>query len=522
VRATRQTPLAVVLAVVAAFASAVSAEETTSDAAAAPSPARFVITVGYNGGPSDERRPLQYADDDAARFHALQQSAEKTWLLTTFDVNSASLFAPLTQVAQQPTKQMLSRVLGEATWSIREAKRQGRPTELVFFFAGHGDVSADGEGFVVLADGVLTKRELETQVVVASPADINHIVIDACASYLMVARGEATAAPIPLTPEMLAKLDANASTAAAWDRTGVFVSTSSAAEVHETAALGGGVFSFLLRSALVGGGDVNADGRVEYGEAQGFVAAASAAIHDPRAKLDTFVRPPKQRPHVSLSTLATLPAASYLWVEPGARSAVSIFDSHGVPYASTHSEPDASTYVALVGHPFFWVQMDDEEALLIPRHAGAYAMSSLSFAPATQARGHDTTFDLFAVPYGKTFMQGFLAQSTVAAPAATTSAVSLPIATDGHPPWRIPWGMMSGVAGATGAVLLVGAGASAVANAVAFAQLRQRFETSGTLDPELALQADGFMTGAVFLSIAGGALLTSSVGLAWIAIQEDE
>ena len=64
---------------------------TLACAAAAPAPPeRYLIVVGYNGGAPDTRPPLSFADDDAARLYLqLAPGAHRSWLLTTFDGESA-------------------------------------------------------------------------------------------------------------------------------------------------------------------------------------------------------------------------------------------------------------------------------------------------------------------------------------------------------------------------------------------------------------------------------------------------
>ena len=55
-----------------------------------------------------------------------------------------------------------------------------------FFYAGHGRVSDDGQGLITLQDGMFSRDDLYREVIAASPAHLNHIIIDACNSYFMV------------------------------------------------------------------------------------------------------------------------------------------------------------------------------------------------------------------------------------------------------------------------------------------------------------------------------------------------
>ena len=495
----------------------------------APPPARFVVVLGYNGAAGDERPQLRYADDDAARFF-LQTfpGAERAWLLTTFDTESARAFGALAEQATAPTSQQLARVLGEASWLIRKARQQGRGTELVFYFAGHGDVSPGGEGYVVLADGGFTRSDLDAQVVQASPADVNHVLLDACASYFMVSRGDgATSERVPLTPDLLDVLKSPAGPATrdpgAWSRTGVLVSTSSAAEVHESAEVGGGVFSYLLRSALAGGADSNGDGVVEYSEAAAFVAAAGAALDDPRARLRIHARAPVQRPHTALVDLRDSGAEHFLVVDAHRPVHLRILDARGVPWVELHRDGTEPVLLALVGNPFFIVQREGQEAVLVPRRAGAYALSSLAFADGPAPRGPRTgSFaGLFLVEYGGSFLQGYLARAD-AVPPLSRPPFEVGFAPAGAPPFRVPWWPLASGAFASAGVLAAIAGGCAVGNALAFSELEKRFHATGTLDPALSLQADSFLTGAAVLSVGALAALAAGGGLSVVALTEED
>lgn len=494
-------------------------------AAADDDVARYAIVIGYNGGDDGERPVLSFADDDAARFFLqVYQGSERAWLLTTFDGESARSFGAVVDQAVQPTRQELARVLGEASWLIRKRREEGRRTELVFYFAGHGDVSAGGEGFVVLADGPFTRTELDTQVVRASPAHVNHLVLDACASFHMVARGGSDGR-VKLTPALLDVIRGRATPEAnaAWERTGVLVSTSDAAEVHESAGVGGGVFSYLLRSALAGAADVNRDGRVEYGEAAGFIASASSLLEDPRARLDVHARAPRQAPHAALSDLEALGAEHFLVVDTARAIHLRVLDARGVPYAELHRAAGAPLVLALVGNPFYVVQEGALEAVLVPRHAGGYALSALSWDARQERapRGRDVFAGLFTHPYGDAFLAGFLAESELAAP-RPGARFDVAWAERGEPPLRVPWWPLAGTAFTAGGLLAVGAAGAALGNALAFAELQRRFHVSGTIDPALALEADAWLTGAAVLSAGALAALLAAGGLSAVALGAEE
>ena len=501
----------------------------SSAPAAASSPARVVVVVGYNGGAPDPRPPLSFADDDAARlFKTLAPTSTRSWLLTTFDRESARTSADLTEVARAPTKEALAGVLGEAFWVLRQEKAKGRDTELVFAFAGHGDVDDSGRGFIVMADGAFTRDDLAAQVLEASPADINHVIVDACSSYFFVksrGTGKAESAGVKLSPELLNVLTPAGSAGlsqAARARTGLLVSTSTATEVHESSTLSAGVFSYLLRSALTGVADVDGNGRVEYAETAAFVAQASLGLADPRARLQIHAEAPLQRPHSALMRLDDSGAGRFLAVDSGGQKHLRLLDPRGVPYAEVHTTGDAPVYVALVGEPFFLVQEEGKEAVLVPREAGAYALSALTFADVPQARGlREGLMGLFQTPFGADFVRGYIAQTSMtppqgfgsdATPVATTFAP--PWASAGAPPAVLPVGTIGGVALGAAGVVGLAAGIAVVGNQVAFSALESDFSTSGELDPALVLEVESWRSaataltvGAVSLGVLGASLL---------------
>jgi hypothetical protein len=501
---------------------------TTSLHAASEAPARALIVIGYNGGPPDSRKPLSFADDDAARlFGALAPTSTKAWLLTTFDKESARTFPDLSDVARAPTRDALAGALGEAFWLLRQEKAKGRETELVFAFAGHGDVDDGGMGFVVLQDGTFTRDDLLHQVLEPSPADVNHVVVDACSSYFFVeARGGNAAGSqgVALTPKLLDVLKHPMSEAVR-ARTGVLVSTSQAAEVHESRALNAGVFSFLLRSALTGVADVNHDGRVEYAEAAAFIMGASGEVEDPRARLSIHAEAPLQRPHSALVDLRQQ-GDRFLAIDE-ARGHLRVFDPRGVPYAEVNVRGDAAApvYMALNAEPFFIVQRDDEEALLVPRAAGGYALSALTFEKKrdAQTRGMSDTFSrLFARTYDAQFVGGVLAGSELPAPVRGDEGTRFALAWAKQPPLRIPVNLVGGGA-VVGAIIIGGVAAGAlVGNNLAFQALQAKFAQTGALDPKLSLDVEGWRQVTTGLTFGAAAVGAVGVGLlVWSFSLED-
>ncbi|HEY1099694.1 MAG TPA: hypothetical protein VGF99_12245 [Myxococcota bacterium] len=507
------------IGLLAALAAGAGAPAPSLPASSSTPASRYVVVVGYNGPVGGDRAPLSWADDDAVRlYQQLLPGAKQAWLLTAFDDDSARLWSREGISARPPTRTELAHVLGEAYWAMRDEAAVGG-AELVFAVVGHGDVDKDGEGHVVLADGVFSRTDLERQVIEASPARVNHVVVDACASYHMVARGDgAEALPVDLQVALSPRLH---EASVGWERTGVLVATSSAAATHESAAVGGGIFSFVLRSALTGAADVNRDGRVEYGEVAAFVAAANAAVTDPRARLDITARAPRHDPHVAVNDLVNHDPGHWLYLDARSPRHVRVIDARGLPWAEIHREAGVPALVALTGSPYFVIEAADQQAVVVPRERGAYALSSLQFNKAPTSRGADpATAAFFAVPYGRAFVDGFLATSPLAGPAADGD-FTVAFASSGAPPMRLPLGELATGSLIAAGTFAVGAAGAAIGNVVALGELDAGFRRTGTLDPAASLRADSFLT--AFGVLGAGAVVTGVAGAAFaVAASREE
>jgi hypothetical protein len=308
--------------------------------AAEPPVARFVIAVGHNEAP--DRPALRYADDDAARmFEILSPGAELAVLHTAFDAESQPIFAELRAVAAPPTRAAVIATLARVTERAAAARRAGRRTELFFYHAGHGDVD-DGQGHVFLADGRLDGAMLETHLLEAPERpDRVHLAVDACKSYFLVAgRGPGTTTRQP----------APVAFAGPVRRPGVgyLLSTSSDADAHEWGAVGGGVFSHLLRSALLGGADADLDARVTYDEVGAFMGAATEGVTAGPFRPDVFVRPPPEDARAALGTPAAM-ALTPLRIEAAEAGRLLIVDERGLRFAEAHKAAGTPLMVWLAG-----------------------------------------------------------------------------------------------------------------------------------------------------------------------------
>jgi hypothetical protein len=366
----------------------------------------FAVIVGSNDAPDTSLAPLRFADDDAARYlETLGTRTESARVLTVLDADSQKLYPEVARRALPPTHKALRAALASAFAEIEAANRAGRRTVFYFVYVGHGSVGDDGEGTMHLLDGRFSRSDLYQEVIAESPATVNHVVIDACNAYLMVARrgGE--------DPEVKQAVDdfLDRESLARHPNTGVLVSTTKASEVHEWARYAAGVFSHEVRSGMVGAADVDDDGEVSYDEIRAFVAAANAHVADPKAKLRAFAlapaldrREPFARPRASQRALSVVVPATL-------RGHSFLEDARGVRVADFHAAqtltlrvPPASTYFLHVG--------TDEIRLPAEGLAVVDAGKHPRVPTAIAARGAEVvTFqrDLFAVPFSTAYFQGF-------------------------------------------------------------------------------------------------------------------
>jgi hypothetical protein len=249
-------------------------------------PAGFAIIVGNNASPSLHLPELRYADDDAARmtetFGVLGRV--EVALLTTFDADTARLHPHLSARAAPPTKANVEAAFGRLSAWAETERAAGRRTRGYFVFSGHGDMER-GEGFLELADARLGATDFE-RLLKSAKVDELHVVLDSCNSWFVIsprrAGGQFFPTPAEATRALVERLP----------HVGVLVSTSAESEVYEWSELQSGVFSYALRSGLVGGADANHDGDLTYAELAAFVDTATRAIKNPSYRPRVFARGP--------------------------------------------------------------------------------------------------------------------------------------------------------------------------------------------------------------------------------------
>ncbi len=375
--------------------------------AAAPLPVeRFAVVVANNQSLDEGVAALAYAVDDGAKYFELFQSLGiQTKLLAAFSPEAARRFPAAAAAAVPPTRTAVLSAVEQTFQQIGLASQAGATTHFYFVFTGHGNIGPNREGYVTLADARFRRSELYREVLARSPATFNHLILDACYAYFFVLKKGGPDKEGDLREAVRAFLKAE--DLASHPNTGVLLASSSSSETHEWSRWEAGIFSHELRSGLLGGADVDGDGRVTYAEAAAFVEAANAAIDVPRARLRVFYRPPTTAPGVALVHTAPLQALPTLEIEPGHAGQFHIEDARGVRVADFHPSAERPARVALVGQAPFWVRTGEREALLPP--GPRVLTSQLSFAPeAAAARGSvEQTFrkNLFLLPFGPSYFR---------------------------------------------------------------------------------------------------------------------
>ena len=382
---------------------------------------RFLIVVGHNSALDDSVAPLRYADDDAGRtYELLARGSQRATLLTTFDAESQEVFPHLVQVSREPNRRNLLNALEDTYEAIEAAQADGHETVLHVFFSGHGQTrdATGSHAFLNLADGAWTRSDMLDEVVRPQVADYTHVVIDACNAFFMV-HGRGWSDDAEPDPAYEAAVEEHLSSATAvrqYPRVGLFLSTTGEAQVHEWGRFRAGVFSHQFRSAIVGAADVNSDGGLTYDEIAAYIAAANAAVTTSDARLSVYASPPEQNRAVAFVDVEAV-ATTTLLIDAGSPDRFSLSDERGNPYAEVTTAGDRAVEIALAaggrddssylvsrGGEEAWVDVSDGRRVHVEDLEWVASSSGVRSSVDREFRAN-----LFAVPFGQGFYQGFLA-----------------------------------------------------------------------------------------------------------------
>ena len=373
---------------------------------------RYAVIVAHAGDEGGELTPLEYADDDGARYHELfSQLADDVRLYTVLDPASQQLHPEVAKLARIPRRAEVLRGIAEAFERIRIDAAAGHETVFYFVLVGHGTISDGGEGTVALLDGAFSRTDLFQQVLARSPATTNHVIVDACNAYYLVhRRGDGTGPPRQAAVQaFVAREDL-----ARYPNTGILLSTSSEKDTHEWSAYRAGVFSHELRLALAGGADVNGDGVIAYSEVAAFLGAANQHVTT-QARVEVFARPPAADVARPLVDLRAARFTHWLQVPKGPASRIYLEDRRGVRYLDAHIGGKHPVVFGLVPSTHYFVRTADgtrEVKITLARRTRIELDRRAMKPSAITARGaveQSFRLHLYAEPFDADYYRGFVA-----------------------------------------------------------------------------------------------------------------
>ncbi len=373
-------------------------------------PKVYALIVANNHSLESGVASLSFADDDGAKYYELFTAmGAQTRLLAVLDADAQQRFPDAMQNAQPPRREALLAAANSMFTDMRNDRIAGIETILYFVYSGHGHMGPNNEGLLNLLDTPLGRSDLYRDIIAPSPATWNHIIIDACNAYFVVNKRGTSRRQGDHTQTIRRFLDQEE--LRSYPNTGVILAASSESETHEWGRWRAGIFSHELRSALLGGADVDGDGLITYAEAATSVEAANAAIDDPRARLRVYARPPAARVDLPLMNLARFSQQPRVIFGNEAHR-LHIEDGRGVRVADVHRSGEVAYEMVLLGQPPFVLREAEHEAV-VAGDSQRVMFSELAFAsPKLASRGSlERSFRkaLFATAFGPSFFQGAMA-----------------------------------------------------------------------------------------------------------------
>ncbi|MBX7082108.1 MAG: caspase family protein [Nannocystaceae bacterium] len=218
-----------------------AAEEPETEAAPATEGAvrRFALLVGANDG-GNERVRLRYANSDA--------EAVATVLRQIGGVRDADMI-----MLRDPNPEELTSAFEDLAQRVRSASRDGKRTQLIFYYSGHSD-----ERGLLLAGERVDYATLRGRVQ-SMQADVRIAVLDSCASGAFTRSKGGTRRP-PFLVGASSSVEGHA-----------FLTSSSADEsAQESDRVGGSFFTHFFTTGLRGAADADRDRYVTLTEAYRF------------------------------------------------------------------------------------------------------------------------------------------------------------------------------------------------------------------------------------------------------------
>ena len=311
-------------------------------------PRRFALVIGSNDTLDKQQSRLRFADDDAAKMaELLAMTGAEVELLTTFDRESQERFSGWVKRAHRPSHSEVMRAFERLSEQMKAAASEG-PVDFLVYYSGHGDVGPDGQGYLTLEGGKLSRHDLFQHFLSRSSAKHNHILIDACRSEeFVLSRGDWKPDRGPAAYEGQVREYLSQTQLANYPNTGVLLARSVDQQTHEWERYRGGVFTHELLSGLRGGADLNGDGQIEYSELGAFVAAANSGVDDPRAHLAVVVRPPADDERTPVVAHERVAEQRVLYFSTRDRGRYTVEDARGVRLADLRRSGEQPSYLRL-------------------------------------------------------------------------------------------------------------------------------------------------------------------------------
>jgi hypothetical protein len=385
----------------------------------------YSLVVGVNRPLNKDTATLRYADDDAILFHQILSSVGRSVLLVVPDENTRRLHPHAIQ-SKVPSRANILAALQMLQADVRKAKAAGESPEFYFIYSGHGDVK-NNQGYLALAEGGrFTSEDLEKFVLKPSKASANHVIVDACRSYYLVAekRAGGTRRRIQQPFSRATPLTKR------FPRTGFLLSTSSGVSSHEWEEFQAGIFSHEIRSGLLGAADIDGDSQISYQEMWAFIRVANARIANERFRPDVFMVPPKGDHNRSLLNLKGARSVS-LTIPRELPGRYSVEDTQGVRLADLHmGGSNAVTLHIPTTRPFF---VHDkfrrrEYALgLAPVQQSLATVSSRPWSYRQKGAAHEAFTRIFSRPFGADTYSEIVAERRSETPTATVKRTGVAI-----------------------------------------------------------------------------------------------
>jgi hypothetical protein len=401
---------------------ACSLAASSSSARAEPAQPVYAIAIGNNAPPDEQPKlpVLRFADDDAVRYHdVLRRAAVRAELLARLDATSQARHPRAVTYAREPSWQVLSGLLAELSIAMRADLNAGREPVLFLTYSGHGGTLPDGEPYLALADGPLTRSRLHAQVIEALPPVRIHLIVDACnAAAATGARGpgaetprEIEINPVAIAPEQAAKL-LEQNSLARYPNVGALTASAADQEAYEWERIEGGVFTHQVISALLGAADVNADRQIAYSEAQAFVAAAGRNVDHARARPSVVAHPPSGDLRAVLLSLDQLRDIVLLEGRAPRLGRFYVERADGTRWLEANLAPGLPVALALPASESLYVRSDDQEASVRGVPGSRVRFESLDFgSQRIAARGSvDDALQtgLFGASFGREYYLGYV------------------------------------------------------------------------------------------------------------------